>query len=164
MSPLTPNMHAALDLLASDADRPLVRLWSEWWVREVDQAKAYNLGPALVDVSGRLQASGAFWAAGEEPHVLLGTATVKALAKRGLLKFKGPKRLVLAGGKRKDYHRAELTPAGAATARRARGACPCDVRRGHGQAGQVVMQTAAPPDIKRRRRLRGQSRWLTACA
>lgn len=113
VTPLTPNMHAALDLLAASADRAFVRIWSGWWVREGDYAGAHQVGPAHVDVTGRAQTSGAFWAADEEPYTVVATSTIKALANRGLVKFKGPKRLVLAGGaKRKDYHRAELTPAG----------------------------------------------------
>lgn len=108
----TPLMFAALDHLAASGERALVLTYSGWWVRESEREAARGgLGAPHVDLKERLVSSGAFWARDREPHVMIPNAVVRGLVARGLMKYTGTKRRVNAAANRKDFHRAELTPA-----------------------------------------------------
>ena len=107
--PLTPLMLAVLHHLADRQDRVLVRHFSNYWIAEVDQ-KCEPLHREMRDLNGKLLASGLTFAIASQPLLAIRTSTVTAMANRGLLKLLGPKRIVIAAGRSKDYARAILTP------------------------------------------------------
>jgi hypothetical protein len=89
-APLTTEMQAALDFLEASGDRALVRLYSQWWVRESDGkagVRALTSGEASSEI------------------VVVRTGTVKGLVARGLMKFTGPR---VKGIQYHDRARAEL--------------------------------------------------------
>lgn len=104
-------MFAALDHLAASGEDALVRTYSGWWLRESERDEATGLGASHVDLNDRVVSSGAFWARDRESHVLIPTSVVDGLVARGLMKYTGSRRRVAAAANRKDFHRAELTPA-----------------------------------------------------
>lgn len=109
----TERMFAALDLLADAGDRALVRPYADWWMRESDYADAW-LGRPHQNMKGSLT-QGGFQGSQENPIVEIPGSVVNGLIERGLLKPVGRKRPVRSGapsGRRHEYERAELTPAG----------------------------------------------------
>lgn len=109
MMKLTHSMQAALDLLAEHGDCRLKRTTSQWWVPDSDPGLPF--GPEQRAVSGRLVHQATVMHREDEPTFAVSTATVHALVRRKLMKFTGTKQKVLSAANRKDYWRAELTPA-----------------------------------------------------
>ena len=92
-SPLTKEMQGLLDHMAEAGDRALVRMYSQWWVRESDHRQGFTYERAA---SGEVK----------ETCVVFRTGTVKGLVLRGLMRFTGP---VVKGNQFHAQARAELT-------------------------------------------------------
>ena len=112
----TPHMLAVLEHLAEVQDAAVVRLYSQWWVRASDSTPSNQaLSREGRDLSGQFRSSGSKPSPVDSGIVLIPTATVKAMERRGLLTMVGRKKPVLSGtARRQDHWRAELTPAGTA--------------------------------------------------
>jgi hypothetical protein len=104
-------MIVALDYLAQMGDRVLVRMYSQWWIRESEMLGSLRpVAREAIDLNDREHFAGMNFV-DSPPVVVITTSTVKAMAARGILKMVGGKR-VLSGSAKKDYWRAELTVRG----------------------------------------------------